>query len=110
MVSEILEVFGIFAISCVFIFLMLLPGIIFKGNGNAYRNCKRNLYNCNRQNYNPYNYNHTSNGSNVNPGGYFSNNGYDAVDDMLNYPSQDGPLYNPNSNQLYDNFRGGWDN
>lgn len=34
--------------------------------------------------------------------------GYDVVKDMLDYPSKDGPIYNPYENQLYDNYRGGW--
>lgn len=38
-----------------------------------------------------------------------SSGGYDAVKDMLDYPRQEGPLYDPYRNQLYDNCRGGWD-
>ncbi len=49
-----------------------------------------------------YNNNYIDNYSNY-------NTSYDAVKDMLDYPSKDGPLYNPYENQLYDNCRGGWD-
>lgn len=38
-----------------------------------------------------------------------SSGGYDAVQDMLDYPRDEYPLYDPYRNQLYDNCRGGWD-
>lgn len=40
---------------------------------------------------------------------YSQSSGYDPVKDMFDYPSNDGPLYSPYENQLYDNCRGGWD-
>ena len=39
-----------------------------------------------------------------------SSSGFDPIQDSFDFPDDDGPLYDPQENQLYDNFDGDWTN
>ncbi|MDU1203319.1 MAG: hypothetical protein E7A06_10250 [Clostridiales bacterium] len=71
----------------------------------------RNYSTCDLDSYNHTYDSHTNYSNDVYTDVYTNDNSYNAVEDMLNFPSHDsGPLYDPYENQLYDNCTGGWDN